>query len=48
MLLRTMAPDILAVDEIGEAEEYECIQKINKCGCILIATKHGECKDVKK
>lgn len=41
MLLRSMAPDILAVDEIGKEEDVEAISYASCCGCKVIATMHG-------
>lgn len=41
MLIRTMSPDILAVDEIGSYEDIEAIEYVVNCGCKLIATVHG-------
>lgn len=42
MLLRSMAPAVIAVDELGGAEEIELIQQITGNGCAVIATIHGE------
>lgn len=44
MLLRTMAPDIIAVDEIGTVEDMKAIEAILTAGVSVIATVHG--KDV--
>jgi len=41
MLLRSMTPDILAVDEIGKEEDVEAIVYAGCCGCTIIATMHG-------
>lgn len=41
MLIRSMAPDIIAVDEIGSSEDVEAIEKVVYCGCRLIGTVHG-------
>lgn len=41
MLIRSMAPDIIAVDEIGSSEDMEAIEKAVYCGCRLIGTVHG-------
>lgn len=41
MLLRTMAPAVIAVDELGSVEEIELIQQMNGCGCAVVATIHG-------
>jgi stage III sporulation protein AA len=41
MLIRSMSPQIIAVDEIGSREELEAIDYVIGCGCKLIATVHG-------
>ena len=41
MLIRTMSPRVIAVDEIGSREDLEAIEYVMNCGCILIATVHG-------
>ncbi len=41
MLLRSMAPDVIAVDELGNVEEIELIQQMVGNGCAVIATIHG-------
>jgi stage III sporulation protein AA len=41
MLIRSMSPRIIAVDEIGSREELEAIDYVIGCGCKLIATVHG-------
>ena len=49
LLLRSMAPQVIAVDEIGSFEDGEAIAGIQKCGCKIIATMHGATlKDVEK
>lgn len=42
MLLRSMAPAVIAVDELGSLEEVELIQQMTGNGCAVIATIHGE------
>ena len=42
MLLRSMAPQVIAVDELGSLEEVELIQQMAGNGCAVIATIHGE------
>lgn len=42
MLLRAMAPEVVAVDELGNIEEIELIQQMVGNGCGVIATIHGE------
>ncbi|MCC8027196.1 MAG: stage III sporulation protein AA [Clostridium sp.] len=41
MLVRTMAPRVIAVDEIGSREDVEAIGYAKNCGCSLAATVHG-------
>lgn len=41
MLIRSMSPRIIAVDELGSKEELEAIDYVIGCGCKLIATVHG-------
>ena len=41
MLLRSMAPDIIAVDEIGTKEDLEAIEYGVNCGCKILATLHA-------
>ena len=41
MLLRTMGPDCIAVDEITSKEDCEATVRINGCGVSLLATAHA-------
>ncbi len=41
MLVRSMAPRVIAVDEIGSMEEVKTLQYAMYCGCRMIATVHG-------
>ncbi len=41
MLIRSMSPQIIAVDEIGSKEDMDAIDYVIGCGCKLIATVHG-------
>ena len=45
MLIRSMAPDVLAVDEIGCDEDVQEIQYAANCGCTVLATVHGDSRD---
>lgn len=41
MLIRAMAPQVLAVDELGDEGDIQALQMASGCGCRLIATIHG-------
>lgn len=41
MLIRSMKPQIIAVDEIGSIEDARMIEYCSLCGCKIIATVHG-------
>ena len=45
MLIRTMSPQVIAVDEIGSRDDLEAIEYVMNCGCKLIATVHGSSID---
>lgn len=45
MLIRSMSPSIIAVDEVGSREDIEAIEYVINCGCKLIATVHGSSID---
>ena len=40
-----MTPQVIAVDEIGLAEDVEAIHYAANCGCRLLATVHGRNMD---
>lgn len=49
MLLRSMSPDVIAVDEIGRKEDVEAIEEVLNAGVTVLATAHGNgLSDVKK
>ncbi|MBE5925155.1 MAG: stage III sporulation protein AA [Lachnospiraceae bacterium] len=41
MLIRSMSPVVIAVDEIGKREDIDAIAYVMNCGCRMIATVHG-------
>lgn len=41
MLIRSMAPKVVAVDEIGDAEDVHALQQVLRCGSSLIVTLHA-------
>lgn len=42
MLIRSMSPDVIAVDEIGGMEEVDVMKYAMHCGVKMLATIHGE------
>lgn len=49
MLLRSMSPVVLAVDEIGEKRDIEAISYVYGCGCKVMVTAHGtDLEDIKQ
>ncbi|MDR1700482.1 MAG: stage III sporulation protein AA [Lachnoclostridium sp.] len=45
MMIRSMSPDVIAVDEIGSKADMEAIHHAINCGCVIIATVHGSNMD---
>lgn len=41
MMIRSMSPVVIAVDEIGKREDIEALAYVMNCGCQIIATVHG-------
>lgn len=41
MLIRSMAPEVVAVDEIGGQADLEAVRSATYCGCRILATAHG-------
>lgn len=41
MLIRSMAPEVIAVDEIGTQKDLEAVETAACCGCKVFATVHG-------
>lgn len=49
MMLRSMSPQVLAVDEAGTKEELEALLYGMNCGCKILATAHGTTpEDIKR
>lgn len=42
LLLRSMSPRVIAIDELGSREELEQLKSAAACGCRILATAHGE------
>ena len=41
MLVRSMSPAVIAIDELGSQEDYQAVEEAIHSGCRLIATVHG-------
>ena len=41
MMVRTMAPEIMAVDEVGTEEDHRALEYAMHCGSQILATVHG-------
>ena len=41
MLVRAMAPNVIAVDELGGVEDVHAMEYAMNCGCKMLATVHG-------
>ena len=49
MLIRSMSPEVVAVDELGDYEDIHAIESVIHCGCKLFATVHGSSvEDIKE
>ncbi len=42
LLLRSMSPEVIAIDELGGDGELQALGKASACGCRILATVHGE------
>ena len=40
-LLRSMAPDVIATDELGDARDAAAVREAKRCGVAVLATAHG-------
>lgn len=45
MLIRSMSPEVMALDEIGGREDIEAIKNAIKCGVKIVATVHAGSKE---
>lgn len=41
LLIRSMTPRVVAVDELGSIEDIEAVEKVMRCGCYILATIHA-------
>ncbi|MBQ7796086.1 MAG: stage III sporulation protein AA [Lachnospiraceae bacterium] len=49
MMIRSMAPRVVAVDEVGTKADLEALRDVMKCGCKILATVHGNAaEDLKR
>ena len=49
MLVRSMSPEVIAVDEIGDYRDIGAIESVVNCGCKLLTTIHGSSvEDIRK
>ena len=49
MVLRSMSPEVIAVDELGDETEYELIQKMGLSGVKVLGTMHaGDMEEVRR
>lgn len=42
LLIRSMAPGVIAIDELGSPEDADAVEKALRCGCHILATIHAE------
>lgn len=40
MLVRSMSPKIIGVDELGSQEDYQAVEEVLHCGCRILGTMH--------
>ncbi|MCM1113196.1 MAG: stage III sporulation protein AA [Muribaculum sp.] len=41
LLLRSMSPQVIAVDELGNGQDVKALREAAACGCRILATVHG-------
>lgn len=42
LLIRSMSPQVIAVDELGSPQDAAAVEKVLRCGCRILATIHAE------
>ncbi len=42
MMIRSMGPQVVAVDEIGKDGDVQAVEEAAHCGCTILATAHGD------
>lgn len=42
LLIRSMSPGVIAVDELGSTEDAAAVEKALRCGCHILATVHAQ------
>lgn len=42
LVIRSMAPKVLAIDELGGTKDVEALEQVMNCGCKILATVHGD------
>lgn len=42
LVIRSMAPKVLAIDELGGEADVNALEQVFHCGCKILATVHGE------
>jgi len=45
MLIRSMAPKVIAIDELGGNEDVAALKKVLHCGCRVVVTIHAASLD---
>ncbi len=49
LLLRSMSPQVIAVDELGSKEDCQAVEEVLHCGCRVLGTMHaGEVGELKE
>lgn len=41
ILIRSMSPEVVAVDELGTREDFFALEEASRCGVAVVATMHG-------